>query len=98
MCLLFLYFRFINYLRTESPSPGFVMSLSSATKWEDDRFMKPVIPDDPILMYSLEDEEEEEENGCEIDISRDINDEIENVSGERRKADGDSAVVQVWGS
>ena len=60
--------------------------------------MKPVIPDDPILMYSLEDEEEEEENGCEIDISRDINDEIENVSGERRKADGDSAVVQVWGS
>jgi len=91
----FSFIRFINYLRTESPSPGFVMSLSSATKWEDDRFMKPVIPDDPILMYSLEDEEEEEENGCEIDISRDINDEIENVSGERRKADGDSAVVQV---
>ena len=58
--------------------------------------MKPVIPDDPILMYSLEDEEEEEENGCEIDISRDINDEIENVSGERRKAEGDPAVVQVY--
>merc|ERR1712200_134789 len=73
--------RFINYLRTESPSPGFVMSLSSDSKWEDIRFMKPVIEDDPILMYNFDDEddfEDEEENGFGIDISRDLNDQIEN--------------------
>eukprot|EP00088_Acartia_fossae_P056829 TRINITY_DN6622_c0_g1_i2.p1 TRINITY_DN6622_c0_g1~~TRINITY_DN6622_c0_g1_i2.p1 ORF type:complete len:588 (-),score=142.04 TRINITY_DN6622_c0_g1_i2:598-2361(-) len=80
----FSFIRFVNYVRTELPSPGFVMSLSSASKWEDAKFMKPVIPDDPILMYNFEDDdqaciEEEEENGdYEIDISRDLNDQIEN--------------------
>merc|ERR550517_817709 len=36
----FSYIRFINYLRTEAPSPGFVMSLSSSDKWSDVKFMK----------------------------------------------------------
>lgn len=74
--------RFINYVRTEMPSPGFVMSLSSDNKWADLRFMKPVLEDDPILMFNFEAEadyeEDEEENGFGIDISRDLNDEIEN--------------------
>lgn len=80
----FSYIRFINYLRTEAPSPGFVMSLSSADKWTDVKYMKPVIPDDPLLMFNFEDdldslgEEEEEENGFEIDISREIDDQIAN--------------------
>ena len=80
----FSYIRFINYVRTEAPSPGFVMSLSSADKWNDVKFMKPVIPDDPLLMFNFEEdldslgEEEEEENGFEIDISREIDDQIAN--------------------
>ena len=80
----FSYIRFINYVRTESPSPGFVMSLSSADKWNDVKYMKPVVPDDPLLMFNFEDdleslgEEEEEENGFEIDISREIDDQIAN--------------------
>ena len=67
-------------MRTELPSPGFVMSLSSDNKWADLRFMKPVIEDDPILMFNFEAEleEDEDENGFGIDISRDLNDEIEN--------------------
>jgi len=77
----FSFIRFVNYVRTERPSPGFVMSLSSDQKWADLKFMKPVIEDDPMLMYDFEEEEEEEngeDDGCEIDISRDLNDEIEN--------------------
>ena len=81
----FSYIRFINYVRAETPSPGFVMSLSSADKWSDVRFMKPVLADDPLLMFNFEEdfdslgeEEEEDENGCEIDISRELNDQIAN--------------------
>ena len=80
----FSYIRFINYLRTEAPSPGFVMSLSSSDKWSDVKYMKPVIPDDPLLMFNFEDdleslgEEEEEETGFEIDISRELDDQIAN--------------------
>lgn len=79
----FSYIRLINYIRTESPSAGFVMSLSSDNMWEGDKYMKPVIEDDALLMYSFmedhEDEEfDEEENGFGIDISRDLNDQIEN--------------------
>eukprot|EP00092_Neocalanus_flemingeri_P091390 GFUD01115855.1.p1 GENE.GFUD01115855.1~~GFUD01115855.1.p1 ORF type:complete len:606 (+),score=169.37 GFUD01115855.1:62-1819(+) len=78
----FSYIRFVNYVRSESPSPGFVMSLSSGAKWGDLKFMKPVIPDDPLLMFNFEEEldpqDEEEENGFEIDISRELNDEIAN--------------------
>jgi len=78
----FSYIRFVNYVRSESPSPGFVMSLSSAAKWGDLKFMKPVIADDPLLMFNFEEEldpqDEDEENGFEIDISRELNDEIAN--------------------
>jgi len=79
----FSYIRLINYIRTESPSAGFVMSLSSDNMWEGDKYMKPVIEDDALLMYSfMEDHEDEEfdedENGFGIDISRDLNDQIEN--------------------
>jgi len=79
----FSYIRLINYIRSESPSAGFVMSLSSDSMWEGDKYMKPVIEDDALLMYSfMEDQEDEEfdedENGFGIDISRDLNDQIEN--------------------
>ena len=52
----FSYIRFINYVRTETPSPGFVMSLSGADKWSDVKFMKPVIEDDPLLMFNFEED------------------------------------------
>jgi hypothetical protein len=32
----------INYIRSENPSPGLVMSLASADLWSDDKYMKPV--------------------------------------------------------
>lgn len=80
----FSYIRFINYIREEAPSPGFVMSLSSAEKWSDIKYMKPAIGDDPLLMFNFEEdldslgEEEDDENGIEIDISRELNDQIAN--------------------
>jgi len=80
----FSFIRLVNYIRAEKPSPGFVMSLSSDQKWSDPTFLKPVIQDDPLLMFDFEQEleqpsiEEEEENGFEIDISRELNDQIAN--------------------
>merc|ERR1719400_1620334 len=59
------------------------MSLSSSQKWADPAFLRPQIPDDPLLMFDFDEElaaeaggEEEEENGFEIDISRELNDQI----------------------
>merc|ERR1719222_188550 len=79
----FSFIRLVNYIRLEKPSPGFVMSLSSSQKWADSAFLKPQIPDDPLLMFDFDQEltteaggEEEEENGFEIDISRELNDQI----------------------
>ena len=61
--------RLVNYIRLEKPSPGFVMSLSSSQKWADPAFLKPQIPDDPLLMFDFDQEltaeaggEDEEEN------------------------------------
>ena len=67
----FSFFRLVNYLRSEKPSPGLVMSLSSDALWQDEKYLKPVEEDDPLLMVdieedsydSIEDEEEEESFG-----------------------------------
>jgi protein arginine N-methyltransferase 3 len=69
------------------------MSLSSDQKWSDNAFMKPVIQDDPLLMFDFEQDleqpgtEEEEENGFEIDISRELNDQIANPNSGRLSPD-----------
>lgn len=39
----FSFIRMVNYLRSEKPSPGLVMSLSSDTLWKDEAYMKPVM-------------------------------------------------------
>ena len=64
----FSFFRFVNYLRSQKPSPGLVMSLSSDALWQDEKYLKPVVEDDPLLMVdieedvydSIEDDEDEE--------------------------------------
>ena len=64
----FSFFRLVNYLRSQKPSPGLVMSLSSDALWQDDKYLKPVVEDDPLLMIdieedvydSIEDDEDEE--------------------------------------
>ena len=64
----FSFFRLVNYLRSQKPSPGLVMSLSSDTLWQDEKFLKPVEEDDPLLMIDIEEdiydsvEDEEEED------------------------------------
>ena len=64
----FSFFRLVNYLRSQKPSPGLVMSLSSDTLWQEEKYLKPIEEDDPLLMIdieedvydSVEDEEDEE--------------------------------------
>ena len=64
----FSFFRLVNYLRSQKPSPGLVMSLSSDALWQDEKYLKPIEEDDPLLMIdieedvydSIEDEEEED--------------------------------------
>jgi len=95
----FSFIRLINFIRSDSPSAGFVMSLSSDNMWEDDKYMKPVIEDDPLLMYNFDEEDDpydEDENGFHgIDISRDLNDQIENPRRKCRDVSIEEAVGRV---
>ena len=59
--------------------------------------MKPVIDDDPLLMYNLDDEGDifdDDENGFEIDISRELNDQIENPRRSKSSPEGERALVE----
>ena len=38
----FSFIRMINYIRSEKPSAGLVMSLASTDLWNDEKYMKPV--------------------------------------------------------
>jgi protein arginine N-methyltransferase 3 len=94
----FSYIRLINFIRTESPSAGFVMSLSSDNTWQNDKYMKPVIEDDPLLMYNFDEDDnfdDEDENGFGIDISRDLNDQIENPRRKLMNENMEEAVGRV---
>merc|ERR1719430_1954833 len=96
----FSFIRLVNYIRTEAPSPGFVMALSSSQKWSDAAFLRPVLPDDPLLMWDFDGQleharelEEDEENGFEIDISRELNDQIANPAAGLPEAAAEAEVV-----
>lgn len=46
------YIRLINYIRTKNSNPTDITNcVSEALPWEDDVYMKPVIADDPWLMF-----------------------------------------------
>lgn len=50
------YIRLINYVRTKKSSPMDITNcVSEAPPWEDDVYMKPVVIDDPWLMFDFED-------------------------------------------
>jgi len=60
--------------------------------------MKPVIEDDPLLMYNFDEDDDpydEDENGFGIDISRDLNDQIENPRRKCRDVSIEEAVGRV---
>lgn len=96
----FSFIRLVNYIRTEAPSPGFVMALSSSQKWSDAALLRPALPDDPLLMWDFDGQlehsrelEEDEENGFEIDISRELNDQIANPAAGLPEAAAGEVVV-----
>jgi len=53
--------RLINYVRTEKPTAKEVMAMTTAEAWADEKYLKPAIEDDPLLMMDMEDEDQQEE-------------------------------------
>lgn len=58
----FNYIRMINYLRLQKPPPEDLRPFGVVTPecWQADEYMKPVVVDDPLLMFDIESCEEEE--------------------------------------
>ncbi|XP_071455178.1 protein arginine N-methyltransferase 3 isoform X2 [Hetaerina americana] len=52
------YIKLINFIRCENVEPSILMN-SSEPAWDNDRYMKPSVPDDPWLMLDFEDLSEE---------------------------------------
>lgn len=44
------FIRLVNYIRSASVTAAEIMKVDMP-KWEQDKFMMPVIEDDPLLMY-----------------------------------------------
>ncbi len=55
--------RMVNFLRSKegrAADPKELMALTSAKLWADDKYMKPVLEDDPLLMLDFEEEIEDQ--------------------------------------
>ncbi|XP_028399544.1 protein arginine N-methyltransferase 3-like [Dendronephthya gigantea] len=55
------YVKMINFVRTEKPNPKSLFEHTSPFPWEDDRYLQPVVVDDPLLQYDIEDFDSDEE-------------------------------------
>ncbi|RZF48995.1 hypothetical protein LSTR_LSTR016314 [Laodelphax striatellus] len=49
------YIKLINYIRSENPRPEFLTELCHNPPWTDDKYLKPVIEDDPWLSFDFDD-------------------------------------------
>uniref|UniRef100_A0A3B1K090 type I protein arginine methyltransferase n=1 Tax=Astyanax mexicanus TaxID=7994 RepID=A0A3B1K090_ASTMX len=49
------YIKMINYIRTAKCSGDSLAGLGGALPWDGDEYMKPALPDDPLLLIDLED-------------------------------------------
>jgi len=52
----FSFIRLVNYLRKEKPSVETVMSEKTDKLWMTDDYLKPINPNDPMLMYDIEED------------------------------------------
>ncbi|XP_023237660.1 protein arginine N-methyltransferase 3-like [Centruroides sculpturatus] len=49
------YIKFVNYVRQMKPSPTELKIIHSNEMWNDDKYMKPFMEDDALLMFDIED-------------------------------------------
>ena len=65
----FSFIRLINYIRKEKPSPNYVMELKTSDLWKDDQYLKPVLDNDPLLMYDIEEDTMESEENSKNELN-----------------------------
>ena len=82
-CLSFI--RLINYIRSEIPGPNFLMTQATAELWMKDEYLKPVLENDPMLMFDIEDDDlESEVNEADLNSIQHLKKELDEM---RIKAD-----------
>ncbi|XP_042331694.1 protein arginine N-methyltransferase 3 [Sceloporus undulatus] len=49
------YIKLINFIRAEKPTAGYFSSVSFPLPWEEDKYLKPVLEDDLLLQFDIDD-------------------------------------------
>ncbi|XP_039295051.1 protein arginine N-methyltransferase 1 [Nilaparvata lugens] len=49
------YIKLINYIRSENPRPEYLSELCKDPPWIDEKYLKPILEDDPWLLFDFDD-------------------------------------------
>jgi protein arginine N-methyltransferase 3 len=50
---VFQYIKLLNYIRLEKPNCNQINEIIESKVWDKDQYMKPIISDDPLLMFGI---------------------------------------------
>lgn len=75
----FSFIQLVNYIRQTKASPEFVKNLENGDLWKKDEFMKPVIANDSLLMYDIEEVEIDREDLNDLDSIQSLRKELEEM-------------------
>ena len=50
----FSFFKLVNFIRSTGPEPGDVARAVRDGAWDDEKYLKPVVEDDPLLQLGMD--------------------------------------------
>ena len=74
----FSFIRLINYIRKEKPSANLLVN-SKSKPWMKDDYLKPVMDDDPLLMYDIDEEDDNEVNEDDLNSIQHLKKELDEM-------------------
>ncbi|XP_048340881.1 protein arginine N-methyltransferase 3 isoform X2 [Sphaerodactylus townsendi] len=58
------YIKLVNFIRMEKPAADFLISISAPVPWEEEKYLKPVLKDDFLLQYDIDDAIDSASTSC----------------------------------
>nr|XP_056707903.1 protein arginine N-methyltransferase 3 [Euleptes europaea] len=58
------YIKLVNFIRIEKPTVECLMSISAPVPWEEEKYLKPVLEDDLLLQYDIDDDVDSANTSC----------------------------------
>ncbi|XP_077178148.1 protein arginine N-methyltransferase 3 isoform X2 [Paroedura picta] len=58
------YIKLVNFIRMEKPTADCLISINAAVPWEEEKYLKPVLEDDLLLQYDIDDVVDSSNTSC----------------------------------